>query len=65
MKTIGVDVGGPLADIIDCDLTSHQIAIHKVSTTPDVPSGLSSKASASSVARTASQPVTSTMCRSG
>jgi N-methylhydantoinase A len=38
MKTIGVDVGGTFTDIIYCDLTSHQIAIHKVSTTPDDPS---------------------------
>ena len=38
MKTIGVDVGGTFTDIIYCDLISHQIAIHKVSTTPDDPS---------------------------
>ena len=38
MKTIGVDVGGTFTDIIYCDLVSHQIAIHKVSTTPDDPS---------------------------
>jgi N-methylhydantoinase A len=38
MKTIGVDVGGTFTDIIYCDLISHQIATHKVSTTPDDPS---------------------------
>jgi N-methylhydantoinase A len=38
MKTIGVDVGGTFTDIVYCDLTANQIAIHKVSTTPDDPS---------------------------
>jgi N-methylhydantoinase A len=38
MKTIGVDVGGTFTDIVYCDLDSGEIAIHKVSTTPDDPS---------------------------
>jgi N-methylhydantoinase A len=38
MKTIGVDVGGTFTDIVYCDLDTHQVAIHKVSTTPDDPS---------------------------
>jgi N-methylhydantoinase A len=38
MKTIGVDVGGTFTDIVYCDLAANQIAIHKVSTTPDDPS---------------------------
>ena len=38
MKTIGVDVGGTFTDIVYCDLGANQIAIHKVSTTPDDPS---------------------------
>ena len=38
MKTIGVDVGGTFTDIVYCDLDTGQIAIHKVSTTPDDPS---------------------------
>ena len=38
MKTIGVDVGGTFTDIVYCDLDSGQVAIHKVSTTPDDPS---------------------------
>jgi N-methylhydantoinase A len=38
MKTIGVDVGGTFTDIVFCDLSANQVAIHKVSTTPDDPS---------------------------
>nr|WP_207632988.1 hydantoinase/oxoprolinase family protein [Devosia aurantiaca] len=38
MKTIGVDVGGTFTDLVYCDMTSGDIAIHKVSTTPDDPS---------------------------
>jgi N-methylhydantoinase A/oxoprolinase/acetone carboxylase beta subunit len=38
MKTIGVDVGGTFTDIVFCDLGANQVAIHKVSTTPDDPS---------------------------
>jgi N-methylhydantoinase A len=38
MKTIGVDVGGTFTDIVYCDLDTSQVAIHKVSTTPDDPS---------------------------
>ena len=38
MKTIGVDVGGTFTDIVYCDLDTGQLAIHKVSTTPDDPS---------------------------
>ncbi|RZA14906.1 MAG: hydantoinase/oxoprolinase family protein, partial [Proteobacteria bacterium] len=38
MKTIGVDVGGTFTDLVYCDMASGDIAIHKVSTTPDDPS---------------------------
>ena len=38
MKTIGVDVGGTFTDIVYCDMDTGQVAIHKVSTTPDDPS---------------------------
>jgi len=38
MKTIGVDVGGTFTDIVYCDLDTGQLAIHKISTTPDDPS---------------------------
>jgi N-methylhydantoinase A len=38
MKTIGVDVGGTFTDIVYCDLESGEVAVHKVSTTPDDPS---------------------------
>ncbi len=38
MKTIGVDVGGTFTDIVLCDMTSGEVAIHKVATTPDDPS---------------------------
>jgi N-methylhydantoinase A len=38
MKTIGVDVGGTFTDIVYSNLDTGQIAIHKVSTTPDDPS---------------------------
>src|ERR1700733_8820480 len=38
MKTIGVDVGRTFTDICYCDLSANQVAIHKVSTTPDDPS---------------------------
>lgn len=38
MKTIGVDVGGTFTDIVYCDSDTGQVAIHKVSTTPDDPS---------------------------
>jgi N-methylhydantoinase A len=38
VKTIGVDVGGTFTDIVYCDLDTSQVAIHKVSTTPDDPS---------------------------
>jgi N-methylhydantoinase A len=38
MKTIGVDVGGTFTDLVFCDMASGDIAIHKVSTTPDDPS---------------------------
>jgi N-methylhydantoinase A len=38
MKTIGVDVGGTFTDLVYCDMTTGDIAIHKVSTTPDDPS---------------------------
>ncbi len=38
MKSIGVDVGGTFTDIVYCDLDTGQVAIHKVSTTPDDPS---------------------------
>jgi N-methylhydantoinase A len=35
---IGVDVGGTFTDIVYCDMSSSDLAIHKVSTTPDDPS---------------------------
>ena len=35
---IGVDVGGTFTDIVYCDMDSGEVAIHKVSTTPDDPS---------------------------
>ncbi len=38
MKTIGVDVGGTFTDIVLCDMERHEVAIHKVATTPDDPS---------------------------
>jgi N-methylhydantoinase A len=38
MKTIGVDVGGTFTDLVYCDMASGELAIHKVSTTPDDPS---------------------------
>lgn len=38
MRIIGVDVGGTFTDIIYCDMAFGEIAIHKVSTTPDDPS---------------------------
>jgi N-methylhydantoinase A len=38
MKTIGVDVGGTFTDLVYCDMHSGEVAIHKVSTTPDDPS---------------------------
>ncbi|MHB1205113.1 MAG: hydantoinase/oxoprolinase N-terminal domain-containing protein, partial [Rhodospirillaceae bacterium] len=38
MKIIGVDVGGTFTDIVYCDMDSGQVAIHKISTTPDDPS---------------------------
>ena len=38
MKTIGVDVGGTFTDFVYCDLDTGQVAIHKISTTPDDPS---------------------------
>jgi N-methylhydantoinase A len=38
MKTIGVDVGGTFTDIVYCDMETGEVAIHKVSTTPDDPS---------------------------
>ena len=38
MKTIGVDVGGTFTDIVLCDMTTGDVAIHKVATTPDDPS---------------------------
>jgi N-methylhydantoinase A len=38
MKTIGVDVGGTFTDLVYCDMTNGDMAIHKVSTTPDDPS---------------------------
>jgi N-methylhydantoinase A len=37
MKTIGVDVGGTFTDLVYCDMATGQVAIHKVSTTPDDP----------------------------
>ena|SRR5208282_3191123 len=38
MRVIGVDVGGTFTDVVYCDMSSGDIAIHKVSTTPDDPS---------------------------
>ncbi|HLH49625.1 MAG TPA: hydantoinase/oxoprolinase family protein, partial [Roseiarcus sp.] len=38
MRMIGVDVGGTFTDIVYCDMSSGELAIHKVSTTPDDPS---------------------------
>jgi N-methylhydantoinase A len=38
MKTIGVDVGGTFTDLVFCDMDTGDLAIHKVSTTPDDPS---------------------------
>ena len=38
MKTIGVDVGGTFTDLVYCNLETGDLAIHKVSTTPDDPS---------------------------
>jgi N-methylhydantoinase A len=38
MKMIGVDVGGTFTDIVYCDMSSNELAIHKVSTTSDDPS---------------------------
>ena len=38
MKIIGVDVGGTFTDFVYCDMETEQVAIHKVSTTPDDPS---------------------------
>lgn len=38
MKTIGVDVGGTFTDLVYCDLSTGELAIHKVSTTPHDPS---------------------------
>ncbi len=38
MKMIGVDVGGTFTDIVYCDMATGDVAIHKVSTTPDDPS---------------------------
>ena len=38
MRIIGVDVGGTFTDIIYCDMDFGEIAIHKISTTPDDPS---------------------------
>ena len=38
MKVIGVDVGGTFTDIVYCDMSTGEVAIHKVSTTPDDPS---------------------------
>ncbi|HZZ60979.1 MAG TPA: hydantoinase/oxoprolinase family protein [Roseiarcus sp.] len=38
MKVIGVDVGGTFTDIVYCDMNTGDVAIHKVSTTPDDPS---------------------------
>jgi N-methylhydantoinase A/oxoprolinase/acetone carboxylase beta subunit len=37
MKTIGVDVGGTFTDLVLCDMTRNDVAIHKVATTPDDP----------------------------
>jgi N-methylhydantoinase A len=38
MTLIGVDVGGTFTDIVLCNMASGEVAIHKVSTTPDDPS---------------------------
>jgi N-methylhydantoinase A len=38
MRVIGVDVGGTFTDIVYCDMSTGDVAIHKVSTTPDDPS---------------------------
>ena len=38
MKTIGVDVGGTFTDIVFCDMSTGQVALHKLSTTPEDPS---------------------------
>jgi N-methylhydantoinase A len=38
MKTIGVDVGGTFTDLVYCDMDTGELAIHKVSTTPQDPS---------------------------
>lgn len=38
MKTIGVDVGGTFTDLVLCDMSTGDVAIHKVATTPDDPS---------------------------
>jgi N-methylhydantoinase A len=38
MKVIGVDIGGTFTDIVYCDMSTREVAIHKVSTTPDDPS---------------------------
>ncbi|MGE3334244.1 MAG: hydantoinase/oxoprolinase family protein [Rhodospirillaceae bacterium] len=38
MRIIGVDVGGTFTDLVYCDMASGDLAIHKVSTTPDDPS---------------------------
>src|ERR1700761_5670047 len=38
MRMIGVDVGGTFTDLVYCDMSSGEMAIHKVSTTPDDPS---------------------------
>jgi N-methylhydantoinase A len=38
MRVIGVDVGGTFTDIVYCNMTTGEVAIHKVSTTPDDPS---------------------------
>lgn len=38
MKTIGVDVGGTFTDLVYCDMETGELAVHKVSTTPEDPS---------------------------
>ena len=38
MKTIGVDVGGTFTDLVLSDMSTGDLAIHKVSTTPHDPS---------------------------
>jgi N-methylhydantoinase A len=35
MRAIGVDVGGTFTDLVYCDRATGEVAIHKVSTTPD------------------------------